>query len=144
MRRGGSALTGSALTPSLWLVLLLAAAPVSAEDVWWEGEKPVDTNFPSKTWYSPSADEKDLLSGGNWLSSEKPRRGPAAFARYEIEVEEELNANEQREEIGKKGSNRKDDESGCRKCHPHPLLASVACSSCCYWPTSHHCKLRDE
>jgi len=58
------------------------------EYVWWEGEDPVETNFPAQSWFSPSTFEenRDLLSGGDWLSNSGERTGEEAFARYEIEV----------------------------------------------------------
>ncbi|MCD6351212.1 MAG: hypothetical protein J7M26_03735, partial [Armatimonadetes bacterium] len=68
------------------------AAPQQAaggqEYVWWEGENPVATNFPKQSWFSPTTFEnnRDQLSGGDWLSNSGPRKGDEAFARYEIEV----------------------------------------------------------
>jgi len=66
-----------------------AAAPAGGpEHVWWEGEKPAETNFPKKTWFSPSSfrSRAHLLSEGDWLTHEGNRTGPEAFARYPIDV----------------------------------------------------------
>lgn len=68
----------------------LAAATFAAERdyVWWEGEKPTETNFPPKTWFSPSSfrDRADLLSEGDWLTNQGSRSGPEAFAKYRLNV----------------------------------------------------------
>ena len=58
--------------------------------VWWEGEDPVATNFPDRTWFSPRPQERALLSGGDWLThmGERPAGSEPAFARYEIKVPE--------------------------------------------------------
>jgi len=62
-----------------------AKTPAAAY-VWWEGEKPVATNFPARTYFSAStfADKRDLLSGGEWLTNAGKRTGAEAFARYQI------------------------------------------------------------
>ncbi|GAA5019687.1 hypothetical protein [Actinopolymorpha pittospori] len=59
--------------------------------VWWEGEAPAETNFPSHTEFSPTEQERHLLSGGEWLSNEGTRGAddPEAFARYDVDVAEE-------------------------------------------------------
>ena len=50
--------------------------------VWWEGEAPAETNFPAQTEFSPTEDEKHLLSGGDWLSNAgHPRSRPAGGVR---------------------------------------------------------------
>ncbi|HZC26143.1 MAG TPA: hypothetical protein VE287_03905, partial [Actinopolymorphaceae bacterium] len=56
--------------------------------VWWEGEEPAETNFPSDTEFSPAENERHLLSGGDWLSNAGTRGvdQPEAFARYDVEV----------------------------------------------------------
>ncbi len=58
------------------------------EWIWWEGEDADKTNFPDRSWFSPRKNERDVLSGGAWLSnSGKRKKGQAAaFARYEIDV----------------------------------------------------------
>ena len=74
------------------LVLMAAAAPLlpAAEPqyVWWEGEKPLETNFPKRSWFSPSSfrERADLLSEGDWLTNSGNRKGAEAFARYRISV----------------------------------------------------------
>jgi hypothetical protein len=56
--------------------------------VWWEGESPIETNFPKETWLSASTFEanRHLLSGGDWLTNAGERGEEEAFARYRIEV----------------------------------------------------------
>ncbi len=56
--------------------------------VWWEGENPVETNFPRSTWFNGGAIEgkEHLLSNGNWLTNDGERSGAAAFARYRVEI----------------------------------------------------------
>jgi hypothetical protein len=56
--------------------------------VWWEGERPAETNFPKQSWFSPSTFEatRHLLSEGDWLSNSGKREGDEAFARYQITV----------------------------------------------------------
>jgi len=76
-------------TASVLLAICLASAPAAGEDyVWWEGEKPDDTNFPARTWFSASTFPKtrDQLSGGAWLSNTGKRSGGEAFAKYRITV----------------------------------------------------------
>jgi len=77
------------------LLLVLAAALLAAREasaaqdvVWWEGEKPVATNFPARTGFSASTfpDRANLLSGGRWLCNEGRRTGAEPYARYSIEV----------------------------------------------------------
>ena len=66
-----------------------AAAPAGGpEHVWWEGERPAETNFPKKTWFSPSSfrSRAHLLSEGDWLTHQGNRTGPEAFARYPVDV----------------------------------------------------------
>ena len=69
--------------------IALTAGPLWAADyVWWEGEAPAETNFPKRTWYSPSTLPKTrhLLSGGDWLTNIDKRTGPEAFAKYVVNV----------------------------------------------------------
>jgi hypothetical protein len=56
--------------------------------VWWEGEAPVETNFPKETWLSASTFEhnRHLLSGGDWLTNAGERGKEEAFAKYRVEV----------------------------------------------------------
>jgi len=67
------------------------AKPAGDAWVWWEGEDPVETNFPGRTWFSAREDERDKLSGGEWLTNidDRERGEPAAFARYRVTVPEE-------------------------------------------------------
>ncbi len=75
---------------ALALILVALAHRSRAESpdtVWWEGEKPTETNFPKRTWFSPqNAREADLLSAGAWLSNSGKRTGPEAFAKYRVSV----------------------------------------------------------
>ncbi len=71
------------------LVCVMWSAAVGADNyVWWEGEKPVKTNFPSKSWFSASTFPKTAgqLSAGAWLSSSTKRSGAELFATYSITV----------------------------------------------------------
>jgi len=60
----------------------------SLDFVWWEGESPIETNFPKETWLSASTFENNrhLLSGGDWLTNADERGKDEAFARYEIDI----------------------------------------------------------
>ena len=79
-----------------WTATIIAAlvgvcpGPAAGQEsyVWWEGEKPADTNFPKRTWYSPNGKEAALLSGGDWLTNiDKRKAGQAeAFAVYDVNV----------------------------------------------------------
>jgi len=73
-----------------WVVLLMVSGVVGGADyVWWEGESPVKTNFPSKTWFSASTFEASrhrILSGGDWLTNTGKRKDAEAFASYRIRV----------------------------------------------------------
>ncbi|MBN1809806.1 MAG: beta-galactosidase [Planctomycetes bacterium] len=69
--------------------LLLCASFLFADDsVWWEGEDVLETNFPASTWFSETTfrDKVHLLSGGKWLTNADKRTGPAAYARYSVNV----------------------------------------------------------
>ena len=86
--RGGiNSVSGRAVFESR---VLPFAPPLPGEKravVWWEAEKPVETNFPRETLFSPvDAPERDRLSGGGWLTSMGERRGPALRARYRVAV----------------------------------------------------------
>ena len=66
------------------LALVLCCSTARAQDyVWWEGENPVETNFPKNSWFAAGtfADRRDLLSGGDWLSNSGKRGRDEAFAR---------------------------------------------------------------
>jgi hypothetical protein len=78
------------MTRAVLLLLCVMSAPLMAADyVWWEGEAPVESNFPKRSDFSPATfpDRKHLLSGGDWLSSSGPRGKDEIFARYRIRVE---------------------------------------------------------
>ena len=71
---------------------LLACASLLADStfIWWEGEKPKETNFPKSSWFAPKGEaEKAKLSEGAWLSSAGKRDGPVLFAAYDVEVTED-------------------------------------------------------
>ena len=76
--------------PIVFIVLAtcLSAGSVAAGDyIWWEGETPIDTNFPRQTSYSPRPGEDRHLSAGNWLTNiNKNETGEDAFAVYRISV----------------------------------------------------------
>ncbi len=65
-----------------------AAAPAS-DLVWWEAESPAETNFPARTSFSASAFEAtrhEILSGGDWLTSDGPRGDDEVFATWNVPV----------------------------------------------------------
>ena len=69
------------------VIALSAAAGADDAGVWWEGESPVRTNFPQRSWFTPAnAAERDKLSAGAWLSSDGKRTGDALFAAYEVPI----------------------------------------------------------
>jgi len=76
----------------LRLVLLFAVflqGDLKADDsgyLWWEGENPVETNFPKSSYFSANTfpEKRHLLSGSEWLTNVD--RHPDAFARYSIRV----------------------------------------------------------
>jgi hypothetical protein len=62
-----------------------AAALATPPYVWWEAESPVKTDFPDSSSLSPRNDrERDVLSGGAWLSCDHGKKG--ASATYRISV----------------------------------------------------------
>ena len=72
------------------LLFALISCFFTADYIWVEGENPKETNFPSSSWFAPqNAEEKEVLSGGNWLSADKKREGPTLFIKYEIKIEDE-------------------------------------------------------
>lgn len=55
--------------------------------VWWEGEHPLETNYPDDRAFAPNTDgEKAQLSGGAWLQTGKGVAGAKLFAKYAVEV----------------------------------------------------------
>ncbi len=73
-------------------LLIGVTLPVSSDVnyIWWEGESPVETNFPKNTWFANGAvdGKRHLLSNQAWLTNEGERRGEEAFARYKVEIPE--------------------------------------------------------
>jgi hypothetical protein len=69
-------------------LLFAFCVATAASDVWWEGESPAETNFPSKTWFSPDTfpETRNLLSGGDWLTNAGERTGDEAYAIYDVPV----------------------------------------------------------
>jgi len=78
------------IAAAAWMVLLFAGHLLADSDViWWEGEKPNETNFPAASWFSPKGPaETGKLSEGAWLSASGNRTGDALFATYDVEVPE--------------------------------------------------------
>ncbi|MDH7568648.1 MAG: hypothetical protein QHJ73_03575 [Armatimonadota bacterium] len=69
-------------------VALLLGGSIScaraANYVWWEAENPAAHTFPPSNTFRPNtAQERDKLSGGDWLQTD---RGGGATARWEVEV----------------------------------------------------------
>ena len=79
------------------LTRLYSKEPVRPEKhyIWWEGEEPLESNFPKQTYFSPASfpQNQHLLSEGNWLTSEGKRKGEALYAKYEVTVEKENDYN---------------------------------------------------
>jgi len=72
---------------ALAVLLAVPAALHAAGVIWWEAERPAETNFPQRTWFTPkNAAEKDVLSESAWISSDGQRRGPALFLKYRADV----------------------------------------------------------
>ncbi len=68
------------------LALCVASVAQAQSYVWWEGERPVATNFPERSGFSPQNDQESaVLSGGQWLSVDGERDEPL-YADYEIDV----------------------------------------------------------
>ena len=84
-----------ALVLALGLTCLMSGAQAASKPlvyVWWEGEKPEETNFPSRSWFSPGgfkAGKRELLSEGDWLSVGERFQGKDYFARYRVTVPED-------------------------------------------------------
>ena len=75
---------------TLWVSTTLAvlAATASGADpyVWWEGEKPVATNFPDSHHFQPNTpDERSVLSEGAWLGVNAGHE-EGLFAEYRVEA----------------------------------------------------------
>ncbi len=72
----------------LGIALLGSSSLQAADYVWWEGEKPSQTNFPEQSWFAASTfqDKRNLLSGDDWLSASGKRQGEEAFAIYQLDV----------------------------------------------------------
>ena len=61
---------------------------LGADYVWWEGETPTQTNFPTNKPFGPKNLDGNahLLSNGDWLNSAGKRGPQALFAKYPVEV----------------------------------------------------------
>jgi len=75
------------------IILIIVAfsstrSSIAQDFIWWEGESPIETNFPKQTPFSAStfAENRHLLSGGDWLTNAGERGLDEAFAKYRIEV----------------------------------------------------------
>ncbi len=70
-------------------VLACGAGPARGSEqtyVWWEGEDAAAHTFPVGNAFRPgNAEERDVLSGGEWLQT---NQGAGAAARWEVEVPE--------------------------------------------------------
>ena len=73
---------------ALVLVGTATAAAGAPDWVWWEGEKPSSTNFPTRTSFSASTfrAKRAVLSGGDWLTYEGRRGKEEVFARYTVNI----------------------------------------------------------
>src|SRR5687767_13302906 len=65
-----------------------AAAAGPRDYVWWEGETPAQTNFPTNKPFGPKNLDGNahLLSNGDWLNAGGKRGPEALFAKYRVEV----------------------------------------------------------
>lgn len=90
--RSGSVLALSLLSLLLNLTTCCSGAVARERPlVWWEGEKPVDTNFAERTGFDARTFEKirhEVLSEGDWLTNggKRAQGEPEAFAKYEVRV----------------------------------------------------------
>ncbi len=62
------------------------AASAPQQWVWWEGEEPIKTNFPARTWLSPRPEEKKLLSADDWLTFSGKAGAEELYAIYRVSV----------------------------------------------------------
>jgi hypothetical protein len=68
-------------------LITMVATSFAQTFVWWEGEDTLENNFPKNTWFAPNSQaEKDLLSGGQWLTNNDKRTGDEAFAIYSVDL----------------------------------------------------------
>ncbi len=75
----------------LLLVLSVATTACAQNGVWWEAEEYTQTDFPDRTRFSPETErERDLLSGGNWVSVDQ-YDGQQPFLEYTVSVPETAN-----------------------------------------------------
>jgi hypothetical protein len=74
----------------IFVLLTFHTSDAQVSYIWWEGEEPVETNFPKSTWFSTGAisESKHLLSNNQWLTNEGNRSGAEAFAKYEVTIPE--------------------------------------------------------
>ena len=83
------ALATVAAATALALPLRPTAAAPASDFVWWEAEKPAESNFPARTWCSAStfeATRNEILSGGDWITSDGPRGDDEVFAKWKVRV----------------------------------------------------------
>src|SRR5438552_1707045 len=77
------------LCPALILAVLIAlsAHPAEPNYIWFEGEDAVEHNFPPSVAFAANTpQEKDKLSGGTWLQTDK---GANVTAKWEVTVAKE-------------------------------------------------------
>lgn len=70
------------------MVLGTCGSAGAAEYAWWEGETPKETNFPARSDFAPSTftATRQLLSGGDWLSSSGKAGREPLYAKYRVEA----------------------------------------------------------
>jgi hypothetical protein len=80
-----------AIGVATWLYVCAPATALGAatnDYVWWEGENPTQTNFPTNKPFGPQNLDGNahLLSNGDWLNASGKRGPEALFAKYRVEV----------------------------------------------------------
>src|SRR6185369_12791290 len=79
--------TMKTLKPALILALLAFSVRAESDYVWFEGEEAVEHTFPKSFAFAPNtAQEKDKLSGGDWLQTDK---GANVTAKWVVTVPKE-------------------------------------------------------
>lgn len=71
-------------------LLLSACAASGATFIWWEGERPSQTNLPdnSRDWLMPKTPaETDCLSEGSWLVTQGPEANGPYHVTYDVQVD---------------------------------------------------------
>src|SRR5688572_3495642 len=79
-----------AIVAVTWLSVCtpVKASAATPDYIWWEGETPTQTNFPTNKPFGPKNLDGNahLLSNGDWLNASGKRGPEPLFAKYRVEV----------------------------------------------------------